>query len=158
MLPECEAHHSRTSPVKMIELWFVLLGSIIEVFETNLRMKHLFFREEKGGRKMERNISVWLPLTCPSPGDLTYNPGMCPDWESNWHPFGSQASAQSTEPHQSGQKFCGFFFFFFFKFSFFVSIPSLIHSQFSTQNAPLFFLPPFPSKSLLLQNTFDYNG
>ena len=28
--------------------------------------------------------------------------GMCPDWESNWQPFGSWARAQSTEPHQPG--------------------------------------------------------
>ena len=27
---------------------------------------------------------------------------MCPDWESNQWPFGSQAGAQSTEPHQPG--------------------------------------------------------
>ena len=27
---------------------------------------------------------------------------MRPDWESNWQPFGSQAHAQSTEPHQPG--------------------------------------------------------
>ena len=38
----------------------------------------------------------------PSTGDLALNPGMCPDWESNQQPFGSQASAQSTEPHQPG--------------------------------------------------------
>ena len=30
-------------------------------------------------------------------------PQLRPDWESNWQPFGSQASAQSTEPHQRGQ-------------------------------------------------------
>ena len=30
------------------------------------------------------------------------NPGMCPDWESNWWLFGSQAGAQSTEPHKPG--------------------------------------------------------
>ena len=34
--------------------------------------------------------------------DLACNPGMCPDWESNQRPFGSQASTQSTEPHQPG--------------------------------------------------------
>ena len=39
----------------------------------------------------------------PSTGDLAQNPDMCPDWESNQQPFGSQASAQSTEPHQPGQ-------------------------------------------------------
>ena len=35
-------------------------------------------------------------------GDLACNPGLCPDWESNPQPFGSQAGAQSTEPHQRG--------------------------------------------------------
>ena len=38
----------------------------------------------------------------PPTGDLACNPGMCPDRELNWQPFGSQASAQSTEPHQPG--------------------------------------------------------
>ena len=28
----------------------------------------------------------------PPAGDLAHNPGMCPDWELNWQPFGSQAS------------------------------------------------------------------
>ena len=39
----------------------------------------------------------------PPTGDLAGNPGMCPDWESNQQPFGSQASTQSTELHQPGQ-------------------------------------------------------
>ena len=42
---------------------------------------------------------MWVPLTCPVL-DLAPNPGMRPDWESNWRPFGSQAGTQSTEPHQ----------------------------------------------------------
>ena len=37
--------------------------------------------------------------------DLAHNPGMCPDWESKWQPFGSQASAQSTVLHQPGSLF-----------------------------------------------------
>ena len=37
-------------------------------------------------------------------GDLACNPGMCPDWESNWQSFSSQAGTQSIEPHQPGQK------------------------------------------------------
>ena len=37
--------------------------------------------------------------------DLTCNPGMCPDWESNQQPFGSQAHAQPSELHQPGQYF-----------------------------------------------------
>ena len=36
--------------------------------------------------------------------DLSCNPGMCPDWESNQRPLGLQAGTQSTEPHQPGQE------------------------------------------------------
>ena len=52
----------------------------------------------------ERNIRVWLLLMCPPTRDLDPNSGMCPAWESNWRPFGSQISAQSTEPNQPGLK------------------------------------------------------
>ena len=37
-----------------------------------------------------------------SSGNLAHNPGMCPDWESNQQPFGSQVGTQSTEPHHPG--------------------------------------------------------
>ena len=46
-------------------------------------------RGEVREKERERNTNVWLPLTCP-PGDLARNPGLCPDWESNWQPSGSQ--------------------------------------------------------------------
>ena len=49
----------------------------------------------------ERYIN-WLPLTCPQLGNLAHNPSTCPDWDSNLIPFGSYASAQSSEPHQPG--------------------------------------------------------
>ena len=38
-----------------------------------------------------------------STGDLACNPGVCPDWELNWQPFGSQAATQSSQPYQPGQ-------------------------------------------------------
>ena len=38
----------------------------------------------------------------PPTGDLAHNPGMCPDWELNWWPSGSQIGIQSTEAHQPG--------------------------------------------------------
>ena len=43
-------------------------------------------------------------LSCAPYGgpNLARNPGRCPDWESNQRPFGLQAGAQSTEPHQPG--------------------------------------------------------
>ena len=45
---------------------------------------------------------MWLPHTCPATREPGLQPSMSPDWESNWPPFGSQAGAQSTEPHQPG--------------------------------------------------------
>ena len=61
-------------------------------------------------KKRERNINVQeihlsFASLMPPTGDLGRNPGMCPDWESNWWPFGSQAITQSTEPHQAGHVF-----------------------------------------------------
>ena len=41
----------------------------------------------------------------PPAADLARNPSVCPDWESNWEPFGLQASTQSTEPHQPDLQF-----------------------------------------------------
>ena len=37
-------------------------------------------------------------------GGLVYNPGMCPDWETNQQPLSSKAGTQSTEPHQAELK------------------------------------------------------
>ena len=63
-----------------------------------LKILFIYFQAEgKVGRKRGRERSMcgcFLLLAC--------NPGMCPDWESNQQPFASQASTQSTEPHQPG--------------------------------------------------------
>ena len=48
----------------------------------------------------------------PPAGDSAHSPGLCPDWESNWCPFASQAGTQCTESHQPGPKRscdCSFF-------------------------------------------------
>ena len=62
----------------------------------------LLDRGEAREKEWERNINVWLPLVRPPSRDLAHNPGMCPHWESNQEPFGSQASTQSIELHQPG--------------------------------------------------------
>ena len=56
-------------------------------------------KREGEGEKPQCVLASYTPPT----GDLARNPGMCPDWESNWRPSGSQASTQSTEPHQPGK-------------------------------------------------------
>ena len=55
----------------------------------------------EGERKGEKHQCVVASHMAPT-GDLARNPGMCPDWEWNLWPFGSQADTQSTEPHQPG--------------------------------------------------------
>ena len=52
---------------------------------------------EKEGEKHQCVVASHTPTRNPA-----CNPGTCPDWELNWRPFGSEASAQSTEPHQPG--------------------------------------------------------
>ena len=67
---------------------------------------YLFLGRREGMEKeRDRNINMWLPLVCSLQGTWPRNPGMCPDGESNQGPFGLQAGAQSTEPHQPGLLF-----------------------------------------------------
>ena len=51
-------------------------------------------------RENHQSVASLMPPT----GDLACIPDMCPDQELNQQPFGSQAGAQSTEPHQPGQE------------------------------------------------------
>ena len=56
-------------------------------------------RGREGERKGEKYRSVAASCATPN-GDLAHNTGMCPNWELNQQPLGSQTGAQSTEPHQ----------------------------------------------------------
>ena len=76
-------------------------------------MKYAFFkilfiyfraRGREGERDGEKHQCVTASHMSPT-GDLACNPGMCPDWESNWWSFSLQAGTQSTEPHQPGLKY-----------------------------------------------------
>ena len=60
--------------------------------------------EEREGEKHQCVVASHMPLT----RDLAHNSGMCPDWELNQQPFGSQAGVQSTEAHEPGQEFSSF--------------------------------------------------
>ena len=59
---------------------------------------YLCISREKG-REGEEHQCV-IASCAPPTGDLAHNPGICPDWDSNQRPFGSQARVQSTELHQ----------------------------------------------------------
>ena len=63
---------------------------------------YLFLERGEREREGEKHQCV-VASHAPHPGDLTWNPGMYLDWESNQWPFSCQASIQSTEPHQPGQ-------------------------------------------------------
>ena len=71
-----------------------------------LRLYLFIFRER--GREGEREgvkHQCLVASSIPHTRDMACNPGMCPDWESNQHCFGSQARAQSIELHQPGLHF-----------------------------------------------------
>ena len=68
-----------------------------------LKIAFIYFLERgrEGEREREKHQCEVASRT-PTTGDLAHNPSMCPDWESNQQPSDSQASTQSTEPHQPG--------------------------------------------------------
>ena len=96
-------HRGGRQNIKYCSFWF---PHIPQSAPLNIFFKdfiYLFLETGEGREKeRERNISVWLPLMHPQWGP-GHNPGMCPDWELNLQPSGSQVSAQSTEPHQPRQ-------------------------------------------------------
>ena len=89
---------------------FIHSFSIPKVFF--LRFYLFIFRERgrEGERAGEKHQCVIAPHVPPT-GDLACNPVMCPGWELNQGHFGSQASAQSTEPHQPGPSFLFWYIF-----------------------------------------------
>ena len=82
--------------------WATPARAIFYLFNLILipRYVHWFQRGRDGGKEGggERHQCV-VTSHVPPTGDLACNPGMCPDWESNQWPFGSQAGTQSPEPH-----------------------------------------------------------
>ena len=92
---------------------FIPIIPIVPILKTKTTVSFFFFpffkdfiylfleKRREGEREGEKQQCVVASHALPS-GDPACNPGMCPDWESNQKPFGSQASTQSTEPHQAG--------------------------------------------------------
>ena len=67
-----------------------------------LRFYLFNLREEREGEREGEKLQCVVASCAPRTRDLAHNPGMCHDRESNLRPFGLQAGAQSTEPHQPG--------------------------------------------------------
>ena len=63
----------------------------------------LIFRERGREGEREGKKHWYVVASCmPPTGEQACNPGMYPDWKSNWQIFGSQAGTQSTEPYKPG--------------------------------------------------------
>ena len=72
-----------------------------------LKIFYLFIFRERGGegeKEGEKTLSGCLSRAPYQGPNLAHNPGMCPVWELNRRPFGSQAGAQTTELYQPGLK------------------------------------------------------
>ena len=76
--------------------------SVVTIYFLRLLIYLFLDRGEGREKEKKRNITVWLPLAYPAPGNLACNSGVCPDWESNQEPFGWQAGAQSLRHTSQG--------------------------------------------------------
>ena len=89
-----------------VSCYFFFISDFIYLGPLSLFLKdfiYLFLERGEGNEKeRERNINVWLPLTCPLLGTWPATQACALDWESNCQPFGFQAHTQSTELHQPG--------------------------------------------------------
>ena len=82
-----------------------LISIIIPFLFINLFLKvfYLFLdRGERREKKRERNINMWLPLTCILLGTWPASQACALTENGNHRCFGLQAGAHSTEPHQPG--------------------------------------------------------
>ena len=103
---------------------------------------YLFLEKGEGReKKRERNLSA---SRMPPTGDQPHNPGMCPDWDSNQWPFGSQAHTQSTKLHQPGGNSIFYIFFIFL----------LLYTRPRSISFELFCCPAPPTPSSLFAEAF----
>ena len=77
--------------------WVMHISFLAPPYSILFKKDFYLFLERREGRKRERSTKVWMPLMHPP-----LRTCMCPDWELNWRPFGSQAGTQHSEPHQPG--------------------------------------------------------
>ena len=82
-------------------MYSIVMGHYFSFSFFFLRLYLFTFRERRReGEKHQCVRDTLIGCLSGTPtGDLACNPGMCPDWEWNQRPFGSQAGTQSTELH-----------------------------------------------------------
>ena len=68
----------------------------------NRFLKKILFLEGMEGEREGEKYQCVVASCAPPTGELTHNPGMCPDWESNPVTLWFLAGTQSTELHQPG--------------------------------------------------------
>ena len=90
---------------------FILLNihiwppSVPRTIQTLYKYYLCIFREigREGEREEEKHQCV-VASHAPPTGDLACNPGMCPNWESNQRPFGSQPVLHALNHTSQGTK------------------------------------------------------
>ena len=81
-------------------IWQILRRyCIAKAFYFFLRF-YLFLERGEGKAKERETLMCGCLSHAPYCANQACNPGMSPDWESNWQPFDLQVRAQSTELHQ----------------------------------------------------------
>ena len=71
----------------LIRVCLLLLLKILHLIVFLKRFYSFIFRETETGREGEREgekCQCVVASPAPPTGDMACNPGMCPDWDSNW--------------------------------------------------------------------------
>ena len=91
------------------------LESVNALFQSDIFLRFYLFifreRGREGEREGEKHQCVVASHTFPT-GDLAVNPGMCPELESNWWPFGSQPMLNPLSYTSQGS-ICYFYLFIY---------------------------------------------
>ena len=93
-------HTDTASFLRKSKTFFLDKGEGNTFFKRLYLFIYLFLERGREGEKEGENHQCVVASQPPPTGDLAHNPGLCPDWESNWRPFGLQSDNPLSHTNQ----------------------------------------------------------
>ena len=106
-----EPHQPGPSSLFSLKMLFHCISMVLNPVRPNALLKkkkgfiYLFLERVREGEREGEKYQCVVASRAPPTGHPACNQGICPDWELNRLPFGSQAGNQSTDPQQPGPLF-----------------------------------------------------